>query len=213
MTDPGEAAPRVAPPRALLVVDIQSSFAAPEHTPWLAAADRARLERAIDNAAELVGAYRRTGHPVIWIRLVQTPQRPWAASRWLRGLGNDVPWPDEEPCVAGTDGMDWYRLHPEPGEQIVDKRFYSGFLETRLRDVLETLGVSDLAVAGLTTECCILATVYDAVQHGFRVTLVTDASASYDDSDHVAAVRMMTANAARPATGTEAMAAVRDEGG
>lgn len=202
------AAPSVDGAGMLLVVDVQNSFAHPAHTPWLSAPDRARVEAAVERSAELVAAFRSAGAPVVWVRLVQSEDRPWTAARRLRGVADDEPWPGDEPCVLGTDGVDWYRISPAPGETVIDKRYYSAFRETALADVLAAHAPEWIAVAGLTTECCILATVYDAVQSGHRTVIVGDATAAYDDADHVAATRMMIANAATATTVDALTAAV-----
>ena len=66
------------------------------------------------------------------------------------------------------------KLTPEPGDVVVHKRFYSGFYETRLDEVLRQLLVDSLYIAGIQTDCCVHATAQDAIFRGYRTALVAD---------------------------------------
>lgn len=166
---------------ALLVVDVQRDFADPAMLPWLTPAARARVEAAVERVDALVTAARASGVRVVWVRLVQDPDHPWGTSRWLRGLldASDDTLRDREPCRAGTPGADWYRVRPAPGEEVVDKRRYSAFHGTDLAASLRAAGTTWVTVCGLTTDCCIDATVRDGFQSGLRTVVAADATASY----------------------------------
>ncbi|MDI9918143.1 isochorismatase family cysteine hydrolase [Rhodococcus sp. IEGM 1379] len=181
---------------ALLLIDIQNSFADPAHLEWAPPEGRAAVAAAVRNVGSLVDATRNAGLKVMWVRLIQDPEHPWPASLWLRGIDLEQ-WPSTaEPCVAGTSGADFYALHPDPGETIVTKSRYSAFFGTSLDSVLTELGVEWLLVAGLTTECCIQTTIFDAVQLGYKVLLVEDAAAAYESAVHDGAVTALTMHAA-----------------
>lgn len=181
---------------SLLVIDIQNSFADPATIDWVSPEGRAAVAAAVRNAGALVDASRTAGLKVLWVRLVQDPEHPWAASLWLRGIDREQ-WPNaDEPCVAGTPGADFYALQPEPGELIVTKTRYSAFFGTSLDSALTELGVEWLLVAGLTTECCVQTTIFDAIQFGYKVLLVDDAAAAYESSVHDGAVEALTMHAA-----------------
>ncbi|MFE3458208.1 cysteine hydrolase family protein [Nocardiopsis aegyptia] len=186
---------------ALLVVDVQSDFADPAALTWLDEADRDRVAAAVDRVSALVAAARAAGVRVVWVGLGQDPARPWAASRWLRGLPEDPSGdPDEEPCVEGSPGAAWFGVAPEPGEEVVVKRRYSGFHGTGLADTLRSAGTTWVAAAGLTTECCVDATVRDAFQLGFRTVVAADATAAYQEDAHRHALAALGQNAAVVAT-------------
>jgi nicotinamidase-related amidase len=184
---------------ALLVVDVQRSFAD------LAFLGEYGLDTAAENAlaaairatAALVDTARAAGVPVIWIELASDPDRLWAASNWLRGKSFDEPMGDDEPCVIGTPGADWYGLSPAAGEPRVAKRHYSGFQGTDLHARLQELGVVWVAVAGFTTECCIAATAADAFQLDYPVLIPSDATAAYEVRVHENALEILALTAAR----------------
>src|SRR5699024_2579696 len=114
---------------ALLVVDVQRDFTDPALLPWLDTADQERITAAVERVNALVAAARAMEVRVVWVRLAQEPDRPWGSSRWLRGLLDacEDTLREQEPCLAGTPGADWYRVAPAPGEEVVVKRRYSAF--------------------------------------------------------------------------------------
>jgi nicotinamidase-related amidase len=71
-----------------------------------------------------------------------------------------------------------------PPAQIIDKPAYSAFTESSLGSFLLEKGVRTLVVTGSETDVCVLATVLDAVDLGFRVVLVEDALCSSSDAGH-----------------------------
>ncbi|WP_017587699.1 cysteine hydrolase family protein [Nocardiopsis ganjiahuensis] len=194
---------------ALLVVDVQRDFADTGRLPWLADSDRARVTAAVGRTAELVRSARSAGVRVVWAALEQDPDQPWASSLWLRGL-TQVPREDRlarEPCVAGTSGAEWFGVAPAPGEEVVVKRRYSAFHGTDLAELLRGHGVTWLTVCGLTTDCCVDATVRDGFQLGLRTVVAADATAAYEEGQHAHTLRVLSRIAAVVATAEEVAAA------
>ncbi|RFA18190.1 isochorismatase [Subtercola boreus] len=166
---------------ALLVVDVQRSFADPDYLPWVAADHLPVIASAVEAVASLVDDARRAGVPVVWIQLGQSADRPWMSSLWLRGVAADAPWPgSDEPCVLGTPGAEWYGMAPLDDELVVTKRGYSGFFGTSLEAELGARGIEWVTVVGLTIDCCVDATARDAFQAGLPVLVPSDATAAYE---------------------------------
>ena len=190
---------------ALLVVDVQRSFADLAYLGdyGLDTAAEAAIAAAIRTTAALVDTARAAGVPVVWIELASDPDRLWGASNWLRGRGFDEPMDDSEPCVIGTPGADWYGLEPAAGEPRVQKRHYSGFQGTELHALLQGLGVVWVAVAGLTTECCIAATATDAFQLDYPVLIPSDATAAYEVRVHENALEILALTTAHVVSSDE----------
>nr|WP_276612248.1 isochorismatase family cysteine hydrolase [Kineococcus vitellinus] len=181
----------------MLVVDVQRSFADPAHLTHLDDDARSRTAAAVERTAEALAAARAGGTEVVWVQLRVPPDQPWAASNWLRGLGPGDPWPNEwEPCVEGTSGVEWYALAPAPGEAVVPKRTYDAFAGTGLARLLRERGVEWVAVAGLTSDCCVLETAGSAFTHGFRVLVLADATAAEDRRAHDAALLLLSLHSA-----------------
>ena len=55
-----------------------------------------------------------------------------------------------------------------------DVEAYSGFQGTDLAARLRNIGVKELYLVGLATDYCVKNTVIDGIDHGFRVTVVSD---------------------------------------
>jgi nicotinamidase/pyrazinamidase len=97
-----------------------------------------------------------------------------------------VLWPAH--CVQWTGGALFHpqldtrriaRVFPKGTERTIDS--YSGFFDngkrkaTGLGDWLKAQRVDDVLICGLATDYCVKATAIDAVQLGFRTTLIEDA--------------------------------------
>jgi nicotinamidase-related amidase len=77
-----------------------------------------------------------------------------------------------------------------PPARVFDKPVYSAFAGYRLHQHLQERGADTLIVTGSETDMCVLATVIGAVDHGYRVILVTDAVCSSSDEGHDALLKL-----------------------
>ncbi len=75
-------------------------------------------------------------------------------------------------------------LEPEPSDIILPKRRFSAFFKTDLDQTLRTLGVDTVAVGGINTHVCVLATALDALAHDFYTIILEDLSAAYKREIH-----------------------------
>ena len=80
-------------------------------------------------------------------------------------------------------------FEPKPGEIVVTEHWCSsGFANTDLDLQLKKHGIHQLIVIGLIAHTCIEATVRFAVELGYEVTVVKDATADYSDKEMQAAL-------------------------
>jgi nicotinamidase-related amidase len=87
--------------------------------------------------------------------------------------------------LRGTEGAEVVDdLKPEPEDIILPKRRFSAFFKTDLDQTLRVLGVDTIAVAGMTTEVCVLMTAMDGLCNDFSVILLEDCSASRSAEFH-----------------------------
>ena len=70
-------------------------------------------------------------------------------------------------------------VEPLAGEAVFSKTVNSAFIGTGLEGYLHEAGITQLVIAGLTTDHCVSATTRMASDLGFDVTLVSDASAAF----------------------------------
>ena len=71
-----------------------------------------------------------------------------------------------------------------PPATVIDKPAYSAFAESGLAAFLRDKSVDTLIITGSETDVCVLATVLDAVDLGFRTIVVEDALCSSFDEGH-----------------------------
>lgn len=151
---------------ALLLVDVQNDYLA--RRGLYPAADHL-----IPQIEALLGGFRKMALPVIHVQTLIHADGMDSMPHWKRqGL---------KQCVSGTPGaMAPTSLTPSEGEDVVGKRYFSGFESGGLDDVLRHHGVDTLIVAGLYTHGCIRATVIDAYQKGYTIHVAEDCIASTD---------------------------------
>jgi nicotinamidase-related amidase len=99
-------------------------------------------------------------------------------------------WPPH--ALAGSEGARVIdSLEPSPGDWVISKKSYSGFFETELDRVLKEGNISELLITGCVTNICILYTAADAVQRGYKVSVLKDCVVALDQKDHEFALKQM----------------------
>ena len=99
-------------------------------------------------------------------------------------------WPPH--AIAGSRGAQVIEeLKPHPGNQVVIKKSYSGFFKTQLEEMLKEGEIDELLVMGCVTNICVLYTVADAVQRGYRVKVIKNCVAGLNDEDHEFGLKQM----------------------
>src|SRR5579884_438377 len=66
------------------------------------------------------------------------------------------------------------RISPEPGDQVVVKKFASAFFGTNVANMLRASGVDTLIITGVTMAGCVRHTTEDAIGLGFRPIVVRE---------------------------------------
>jgi isochorismate hydrolase len=72
---------------------------------------------------------------------------------------------------------------------VIEKKTYDAFFGTELDDRLRNLGVNDIVICGVTTNCCCETTAREAFVRDFRVFFVADATATINEELHLASLR------------------------
>ena len=88
-------------------------------------------------------------------------------------------------AIRGTSGTRPLKeLEVEDSDIILDKRRFSAFFKTDLDQTLRTFGVDTVAIGGLNTHFCVLATAFDSVCNDFSTVILEDASAAFKKEIH-----------------------------
>ena len=105
-------------------------------------------------------------------------------------------WPEH--CVRGTEGAEFCEeLQLPPQAVIISKgtspsvEQYSPFENTGLADSLRELGIQRLWMGGVAQDVCVRASALDALQEGFDVHVVVDATAPVEEQAGRRALREM----------------------
>ena len=139
---------------ALLSIDVQQGFDDPC---W---GVRNNLD-AEEKIVHLISRWREQKLPVIHVQHCSVnPQSP------LR------------PSISGNDFKDI--AQPLKGEKIFTKTVNSAFIGTGLEAYLRERNIESVVIVGLTTDHCISTSTRMAGNLGFNVTLVSDATATFD---------------------------------
>lgn len=86
---------------------------------------------------------------------------------------------------------------PESDTWLPKPRF-SAFFQTGLGKSLHDQKITLCAVAGITTNFCVLATVLDAICHDFKAVLLEDCTAAYPESNHNRTIEVYRKNPLYP---------------
>lgn len=194
--DPALLPAMVAPSRtALVVIDVQQDFLSPDGPAGQWGIDLGVLEPPLQRIEALLPAARAAGVVPVLVRVVTRPESDSEALKLLhRRKGRP---PDSVAlCRAGTQGADYYRIRPEPGDIEIEKVLYSSFVGTDLDAQLKARGIDTLVVTGFTTECCVDCTVRDAFHLNYNIFLVVDACAAYEEALHWGALNGLSKNCA-----------------
>jgi nicotinamidase-related amidase len=186
---------------ALVVVDVQNygcnvdAGLGPmltEHYPEIARYYLPRVtQTVVPNAVRLLDAFRATGRRVVFTR--HGPLLPDGSDMIERRRRRDA----DAVASTGTPAL-WHRgtfehevvaaLAPVAGEVVLDKNTSSAFNSTGLEWLLRNMTVETLVLVGIATDMCVETTARDAADRGFNVILVEDATATFFEHHHRAAL-------------------------
>ena len=143
---------------ALLVIDVQKGFDDPS---W----GKRNNPDTESNIALLLSEWRKNGLPIVHIQHCSVePDSP------LR------------PNLPGNEFKE--EAQPLSGEKQFSKTVNSAFIGTELEKYLRDHDITSLVIVGLTTDHCVSTSTRMAGNLGFNVTLVSDATATFDRKGH-----------------------------
>jgi nicotinamidase-related amidase len=116
------------------------------------------VEEALGVCQTLLKRYRDAGRPIVHIQ---------------HDAGAGSPYDVTAPIGAIADVV-----APAGEEPVITKLYPSAFEKTNLDPVLRAQGVQDLVLAGFMTHVCVNSTARAAFNHGYRATVVGNATAT-----------------------------------
>jgi nicotinamidase-related amidase len=141
---------------ALLVIDLQNEYLPTGKLPLV------NIEKATSNAVNVIAKARQNGTQVIHVKHI-------FANGEL---------PIFEPNSNGIEFQETVR--PQANETVIVKNNVNSFLNTNLKEVLDSNNVTELVVIGAMSHMCVDAAVRAASDFGYKVKVVHDACATFD---------------------------------
>ena len=183
---------------ALIVIDMQRDFIEPGGFGESLGNDVSLLRAAVAPTQALLSAWRARGWPVVHTRESHRPDLSDCPSakreRGQPSLRIGDPGPMGRLLVRGEPGCEIVpELAPLPGEIVIDKPGKGAFYGTALQAMLQSLQVTHLVFAGVTTEVCVQTTMREANDRGYDCLLVEEATASYFPQFKAATIEMVVA--------------------
>jgi nicotinamidase-related amidase len=178
---------------ALLVLDMQRYFADPEGGYNKVARDRGvereytdyyvHVSLIIPNIQSLIALARKHGMPVIYTQFAYLD--PSDVSLLQKSLGITISCDDPEAEILPA-------VEPGKDDPVIVKTGLSAFSNPALEEELRARGIENLILTGVMTEFSVRATVYSALDLGFRPIIVSDGCAGITRETHGGVTSEMT---------------------
>jgi ureidoacrylate peracid hydrolase len=95
-------------------------------------------------------------------------------------------------------------LKPKSGDIVVEgKRGLCGFATTNLDFILRSRGITNVALAGFLTNCCVESTMRTGYEKGYQVVTLTDCTAALSEEEQRLAVEKNYPMFSRPLSHSE----------
>ncbi|NMF85042.1 isochorismatase family cysteine hydrolase [Nodosilinea sp. P-1105] len=183
---------------ALLIVDMQNDFCHPDgFNANQLNLDLTSIRAIIPSIQSLLEWSRNLGMAVIFTReshppdlsdLTDSKQKRYSNAGSPIGQSGKM----GRFLVQGEKGVEIIEeLRPLPHETQLDKPAHSCFVNTPLDHKLRNNNITHLIIAGVTTQCCVLATYRHASDLGYYCLLLDDCCATFDPEDHNATIRIL----------------------
>ena len=165
----------------LLLIDPYNDFISEGGKIWDRIKAVAEASDCIPHMLQLLTAARKTGVRVFYA--MHHRYRPGDYESWKHVAPIQKAAWSRKTFEYGTWGGEFRtEFVPQPGDIVAQEHWCSsGFANTDLDLLLKRHGIQKLIVAGLIAHTCVESTVRFAVELGYDVTLVKDATADYSE--------------------------------
>lgn len=166
---------------ALLFIDPYNDFLSEGGKMWPMVEGVARKVGLLDNLRAITAAIRQAG-----IQIFIAPHRRWQPGdyeTWNHPTPYQLASAKAQMFAVGAWGGEWHPDFAPQASDIVVKEHWGGssFANTDLDVLLRQQGITHIVVIGLLANTCVETTSRYAVELGYHVTLVKDATAAFSE--------------------------------
>lgn len=142
-----------------------------------------KMKEVTENCYQVIQASREYSIPVVYTQHIHRPSGVDAAPGEPRAADGCTPL-----TYRGKAAEILPELIPQSKDVVIQKSRYSAFYGTELTSVLKGLKAKELILTGVTTDGCVMTSVWDALAQDWPVTLVKDACGATSEGSHASAV-------------------------
>ena len=172
---------------ALFVTDPQNDFLSKESPAWGLVGPTVTKHKVVEKEKRLKALAKEIGIPVFYSTHMYTPQD---FKNWKSLNGIDKIMFDIKMFAQGTWGHDYHpELKPDSNTVVMNphkglSNFWTGDAALQLRQY----GIETIILYGMSANLCIESHARDAIENGFDVIIVADATAAAGDAAYEAAL-------------------------
>jgi len=172
---------------ALIVVDVQNDFCHEDSAYAHMGHNVTLIQEMVPRLAATIEAARAAQVPVIFLRIIQSPDTN--SDAWEALEADDGP----RLVVEDTWGAEYYGpIRPLPGEREIIKRRHSGFNRTPLDLLLRSQNIKTVVLGGVASNVCVEATAREAADNDYYVVFLGDGSAAAQQAWHDATLHTIS---------------------
>jgi nicotinamidase-related amidase len=173
---------------ALLVIDPYNDFISDGGKVWNRLKAVAEANSCVPHMAQVLNAARRAGLRIFYALHHRYRPGDYETWKYIAPI-QKAAWSSKAFEYGTWGGEIRSEFEPRPGDIVALEHWASsGFANTDLDFQLKKHGIHKLIVIGLIAHTCVEATVRYAVELGYEVTMVRDATADYSDNEMHAAL-------------------------
>lgn len=172
---------------ALVLIEYQNDFASEGGTLHGGVAPVMKSTQMLPNTIETVKRARALGATIVHAPITFTPDYHELTTEPYGILKGVV---DSKSFRKGTWGVEIVdELQPAVQDIVVEgKRGLDGFASTNLDFILRSLGITNIALGGFLTNCCVESTMRTAYEKGYNVITLKDCTATLSEEEQRFAV-------------------------
>jgi nicotinamidase-related amidase len=162
---------------ALVLIEYQNDFTTEGGTLHGAVKPVMDSTNMLANTVETVAAARKLGVQIVFVPITFSPDYHELSPEPYGILKGVV---DSQSFRKGSWGAEIVDvLTPEANDIVVEgKRGLCGFATTNLDFILRSRGITDIALGGFLTNCCVESTMRTGYEKGYKMVTLTDCTAT-----------------------------------